>query len=69
MKPSEVARNYILIGVNKSRQSLLRTFIMAIYGGLFVGYGGLVAGATSYNIEPAAIGRVMQGFFFQLHYL
>ena len=66
MKPSEVARNYILIGVNKSRQSLLRTFIMAIYGGLFVGYGGLVAGATSYNIEPAAIGRVMQGFFFPI---
>ena len=66
MKPSEGAKNYILIGVNKSRQSLLRTFIMAIYGGIFVGYGGLVASATSYNIEPRAIGRVMQGFFFPI---
>ncbi len=66
MKPSEVAKNYILIGVNKSRQSLLRTFIMAIYGGIFVGYGGLAASATSYGIEPAAIGRVMQGFFFPI---
>ncbi len=66
MKPSEVARNYILIGVNKSRQSLLRTFIMAIYGGIFVGYGGLAASATSYGITPAAIGRVMQGFFFPI---
>ena len=66
MKPGEVAKNYILIGVNKSRQSLLRTFIMAIYGGFFVGYGGLVAGATSYNLNPAALGRVMQGFFFPI---
>ena len=65
MKPAEVAKNYILIGVNKSRQSLLRTFIMAVYGGFFVGYGGLVAGATSYGLEPA-IGRVMQGFFFPI---
>jgi len=65
MKPSEVAKNYILIGVNKSRQSLLRTFIMAIYGGIFVGYGGLVASATSYGLEPA-ISRVMQGFFFPI---
>ena len=66
MKPAEVAKNYILIGVNKSRQSLLRTFIMAVYGGFFVGYGGLVAGATSYNLNPAALGRVMQGFFFPI---
>ena len=66
MKPGEVAKNYILIGVNKSRQSLLRTFIMAVYGGFFVGYGGLVAGATSYNLNPAALGRVMQGFFFPI---
>ena len=47
--PTEIAQLCILYGVNKVKRPKLKTFILSIIGGCFLGSGALLSSICSYN--------------------
>jgi formate/nitrite transporter FocA (FNT family) len=47
--PAEIANIYLGIGINKVRRPLIKTFILSIIGGFFLGASSLLSNVCSYK--------------------
>lgn len=61
--PSQIAQNYLNVGVGKTNYSTAKTFVLAIMAGAFIALGGLGSAIVSYG-QPAATARMMSGAVF-----
>ena len=64
--PPQIAQNYISIGEKKAKTEFIKTLILGMYAGLYIGLGALCSSIASYNVTPEAIGRIFQGIVFPI---
>lgn len=62
--PSEIIKLYSLMGSTKVYQPFFKSFILAIFAGAFIAFGGLGSQIVSCAVAPAAFGRAMSGLIF-----
>jgi formate/nitrite transporter len=64
--PSQIAQNYVNVGVGKTRYGLLKTFALGIMAGVFIGMGGLGSTIGSVGMQPASLARVVSALVFPI---
>lgn len=62
--PSEIIKLYSLMGSTKVYQPFFKNFILAIFAGAFIAFGGLGSQIISCAVTPVALGRAMSGLVF-----
>ncbi len=60
----EVLQMYVEIGEKKVSRTFLKTLILAIFGGLFIGLGGAVTNTGGHSIANVSAARVIFGLLF-----
>ena len=64
--PSQIAQNYVNVGVGKTRYGLLKTFSLGIMAGAFIAMGALGSTIGSVGIQPAGLSRVVSALIFPI---
>ena len=58
MDPQKTTKAFVQVGINKSKMSLLKTFVLAVFAGAFIALAGVastIASAVSGKITAAAV--------------
>lgn len=64
--PSQIAQNYVNVGVGKTRYGLLKTFVLGIMAGAFIGMGAFGSTVASVGVQPLALSRVLSALVFPI---
>lgn len=62
--PSEIAKNYINIGINKVNLPFFKMVILGILSGIFIALAGIGATAASVSIESASVAKLVSALIF-----
>ena len=62
--PEDVAKNYVEIGVSKTKLPLGKMFVLAVLAGMFIGLAGAGASCAVVSIESASVGKFVGGCIF-----
>ena len=63
-KPADIAKLYIMVGYGKTVQKSWVLFLLGIFAGAFIAFGGLTSQIVSCGVAPAALGRFLSGVVF-----
>ncbi len=64
--PSQIAQNYVNVGVGKTRYGLLKTFALGIMAGAFIAMGALGSTIGSVGLQPPALSRLVGALVFPI---
>ena len=64
--PSQIAQNYVNVGVGKTRYGLIKTFALAIMAGAFISFGALGSTIGSVGLQPAGLSRIVSSLVFPI---
>ncbi|MBQ9537969.1 MAG: formate/nitrite transporter family protein [Treponema sp.] len=64
--PSQIAQNYVNVGVGKTRYGLLKTFALGIMAGAFIAMGALGSAIGSVGLQPASLSRFVSALVFPI---
>ncbi len=62
--PADVAQNYIQIGRSKANTPLIKTIVLAIMAGLFIGISAIASTTVAVAVEPASLGKFLGAIIF-----
>ena len=62
--PSEIAKLYSAAGAAKTRNSVSKTFVLAIFAGAFIALGALGSSIANCGVQPAAVSRLLSALIF-----
>ncbi len=64
--PSQIAQNYVNVGVGKTRFGLLKTFALGIMAGAFIAIGALGSTIGSVGVQPAGLSKIVGALVFPI---
>ncbi len=64
--PSQIAQNYVNVGVGKTRYSVLKTLTLGFLAGAFIAFGGLGSTIASFGVQPAGVARIVSALVFPI---
>ena len=64
--PSQIAQNYVNVGVGKTRYGLIKTFILGIMAGAFIAMGALGSTVSSVGLQPVSLSRLVSALVFPI---
>lgn len=62
--PLEIAKNYVEIGIHKTKMSAFKMLILGIFAGMFIGFAGIASTTASATIENPSIARLVSACVF-----
>lgn len=62
--PKEIAANYVGIGVAKAKNSMIKTFLLAIMAGMFIAIAGAGASVAVVTVDSPSVAKVISGCIF-----
>ena len=62
--PSEIAQNYIQIGINKVKMPIMKMFILALFAGGFIAIAGIGATTAAVSVTIPSISRLISAMVF-----
>ncbi|MBP5156404.1 MAG: formate/nitrite transporter family protein [Treponema sp.] len=64
--PSQIAQNYVNVGVGKTRYGLIKTLALGIMAGAFISFGALGSTIGSVGLQPAGLSRIVSSLVFPI---
>ena len=64
--PAEIARMYLTVGAAKTRLSPLKMFILSLFAGMFIAFGGFGSSIASCGVQPQALSRLLSATVFPI---
>ncbi|MCM1495733.1 MAG: formate/nitrite transporter family protein [Bacteroides sp.] len=62
--PLEIARNYVEIGVHKTKLSIFKMILLGFFAGLFIGFAGIASTAASSTIAVPSVAKLVGAVVF-----
>ncbi|MBO4980554.1 MAG: formate/nitrite transporter family protein [Lachnospiraceae bacterium] len=62
--PLEIARNYIDVGIHKVNISAFKTFLLAFFAGIFIGFAGIASTTASCTVPTGSLSRLLGAIVF-----
>lgn len=62
--PSEVAKSYVDIGINKTRLSAFRMLLLGFFAGMFIAFAGVASTAASTTISTGSLSKIIGAIVF-----
>lgn len=62
--PLEIAKNYVEIGIHKTKMSAFKMLILGIFAGIFIGFAGIASTTAAATIENPSVARLVSACVF-----
>lgn len=62
--PLEIARNYVEIGVHKTKLSIFKMILLGFFAGLFIAFAGIASTTASSTITIPSVAKLIGGIVF-----
>lgn len=62
--PLEIAKNFVEIGIHKTRLSALKMLILGFFAGMFIGFAGIASTVSSATIDNGSVARLLSACVF-----
>ena len=62
--PSEIAKRYSDAGAVKTRITIKKTFILAVFAGIFIAFGAYGSQVASFNAGSESLGKFLSALVF-----
>lgn len=62
--PSEIAKRYSDAGAAKTRSSIVKTFILAVFAGIFIAFGAYGSQVAAFNAGSESLGKFLSALVF-----
>ncbi len=62
--PAQIAKIYSDVGSAKTKMSFIKTFVLAIFAGAFIAFGGFCSSIASCGVTPGSLARVVSAAVF-----
>lgn len=62
--PLEIAKNYVEIGIHKTKMSAFKMLLLGFFAGLFISFAGIAATTATATMETASAGRLIAAIVF-----